>query len=224
MATVGIFAPVNVYDVEETRLREQVYGRYMPAGVNFVTVTDERNSVMLAAQSDFDRLMANIPSFFASLDTSGMDVIIYSGAIHPGLYEARSECAVPIVGPGEAALFVGSVLGLPTSILSINEQSTAMTYPFLDRLAAKPEIVSIVTSDFAVVDLVGDRGGAADAMVAAAKKAKADGARAVMYGSMTLGTLEVSHRITEETGLVVLDPLQISATTAHDICRARGVL
>lgn len=161
-------------------------------------------------------------SYFGHLPPGLWDVIIWAGAIDPGLNDIRKVAPVPVVGPGEASMFVAATLRAPVSVVTVDGHAVEQTYSMLDALSTKPLIASVRSMDMPVRRIVQDRELARRLLRREVEAAVgSDGAGAVYLGAMTLATLGVEDELRAAAGVPILSPLEIAAAAAAQVALAR---
>jgi Asp/Glu/hydantoin racemase len=117
-------------------------------------------------------------------------------------------------------MYVGSIIGAPLSIVTLDEWAVEMARTLIETLAVKPPIASIRAIGMPARQIVDDLKAARAATIREARNAVGDdGAAAIYLGAMTLGTLEVDVPLRRELGVPVLNPVQIAFGTAVQYLR-----
>lgn len=173
---------------------------------------------------------AALTGFLASEEAERCDVFVLAGAIDPGLKLARSTARRPVVGPFESTVLFSKVWGHRIGVLSSDALIAGATEALVDSLGAAEHVAGVHAIDFPVRDIV-TKIAAGDAtvqqevqqrLVERAREAKAAGATAIYFGSMTLGTVGAADRIRDEIGIPVIDPAAIALAVAMDAADLRG--
>jgi allantoin racemase len=223
MKTIGWCIPITGFTEQEKARRRAIIARWLPSDVSLEMVAIEGGPRFVDQKSDFGTVEKAGASFLASLDPKRYDVLISAGAIDPGLGTLRAAAPVPIVGPGEAGLFLAAVIGLPLSIVTIDEHAVAVAKELVEHLTVRPKIVSIRSIEMPARVIVDDLERAREATKREARAAvKEDGARAIYLGAMTLGTLDVDEPLRRELQVPILNPIEIALATAVQCLRARA--
>ena len=171
----------------------------------------------------FDEAIAAAGAWAEAMPKDRYDVLISAGALDPGLPLLRKLAPIPVIGPGEASLFVGFILGGPLSIVTVDEHAVAKTLDFLEQTRTKPVIASIRSLDVPVRQIVADLDRGREALRREARAAvEKDGATAIMLGAMTLGTLGVAQDLRDDLGVPVINPLEAAVQAALASVRAIG--
>jgi allantoin racemase len=201
----------------------QLLEAMLPSGIHLEAVSLPGPEFLDRAEH-FDQAIAAAAEWAATIPAGRYDVLVSAGALDPGLPQLRQLAPVPVVGPGEASLFIGFVLNRPLAIVTVDEYAVAKTHDFVRQTAVKPEIISIRSIDFPVRRIVSDLDGGRAALRREARQAvTADGAQSIMLGAMTLGTLGIAQDIREELGVPVINPLEAALSAAVATVRALGM-
>jgi allantoin racemase len=215
MPNIGLAFPISGFNDQEVELRLSLVRPMLPDGFTVGAIRGADSPKWLDSEGDFADAIAAACAFFAATDASTWDVILASGALDPGLPEVRKVCPVPLIGPGEAALFAASVVGRPLSVVTVDEHAVKAVVPFLEQTATKPPIVSTLSLGVPVREMVQDRARGVEAVLRTCRTAvERDGAQAIFLGSMTLGTLGVVEAVRDQLGVPVFDPLRIAVAQA----------
>jgi allantoin racemase len=222
VTTVGFINGSSGFTDEERALRASLYARYLP-GVEVRVEGIPGSPAFFDEGKHFTQALAAAQSYFSSLDKDAFDVIVWAGAIDPGLAELRALSPVPVIGPGEASMSLAAINGLPLSIVTVDEHAVPVSHAMLERVPSKPPIASVCHIGVPVRYLVNDRARGVEAVLDGARRAvEEDGAQAIYLGSMTLGTLGVDDALREQLHVTVFNPLRIAATTAMQLVIARS--
>lgn len=198
---------------EERRLR---YIRpHLPPDVDVKVVINSGGPEFLDRARDFGTAKESMYRDFAEFDPTAVDAVVVSGALDPGLPELRSKARVPVIGPGEASLFVASVIGEPLTIITVDEHAVEATHQLLRQVPAKPEIVSIRSTETPVRAVMDDMPAARAALLEQCQRAvQEDGAGAIYLGCMIYSMIDVMDDVRSSVNVPVIDPLAISLSAA----------
>lgn len=221
--TIVFWTPPSGYSAEERQRREAIVRQYVPDDFTLKTVAMRDAPPFLEKREDYERAVRIAAAELEALDLSGVDALVLAGAIDPALAQLRQLTPVPVIGPGEAAMYLGSILRKPLSIVTVDAPAAQQTEHFLAVTAVKPTIVSIRHIDTPIRVIVSNIDAAAEALRRACRVAiEKDGAGALYLGAMTLATLGISEDLRRDLGVPVLDPAQVAIRTAVECVRARG--
>jgi allantoin racemase len=220
---IGYATATSGYTGAEQARRTAILERLLPPNVVIDAVLLPGPEFLDRAEH-FDQAIAAAGEWAATVPPDRYDVIISAGALDPGLVQLRSILSIPVVGPGEASLGIGAALGRPLSIVTVDEYAVAKTAGFLAQTATKPPIASVRSMDFPVRRIVSDLDGGRDALRRHVRAAvREDGARTVMLGAMTLGTLGLDQELRDELGVPIINPLEAAMSAAVACIRAIGL-
>jgi allantoin racemase len=221
VTTVGFINGSSGFTDEERAFRAGLYSRFLP-GVEVRVEGIPDAPAFFDEGKHFGQALSAAERYFSTLEADRFDVIVWAGAIDPGLAELRALSPVPVVGPGEASMSLAAVNARPLSIVTVDEHAVPVSNAMLERVPAKPPIASVRHIGVPVRTLVNDRPRGVEAMLVEARLAvEEDGAQAIYLGSMTLGTLGVDDELRSQLGVAVFNPLRIAATTAMQLVTAR---
>jgi allantoin racemase len=77
-------------------------------------------------------------------EEQGFDAFVFGHFQEPGLYEARSACAIPVVGIGEASMLWASQMGGRIGLVSIDPVFTAIHQEQADRYGIGGRLSGVV--------------------------------------------------------------------------------
>jgi allantoin racemase len=219
---VGYATATSGYRDDEQARRNAILEAMLPPGITVEAVALPGPEFLDRAEH-FDEAIAAAAAWAAAMPADSFDVVISAGALDPGLPQLRKLAPVPIIGPGEASLFIGHLLGRSLSIVTVDEYAVAKAHVFVEQTATKPTIVSIRSIDFPVRRIVSDLDGGRAALRREVRAAvKEDGAAAIMLGAMTLGTLGITQELRDELGVPVINPLEAAIEAAIATVRSLG--
>jgi len=220
--SIGLIVGTSGYSDDEREHRRALLQRLLPPGC------EARVEAVMDGPEFFDRgdhfadAAEAAVSYFRRLPPGVWDVIIWAGAIDPGLNDIRTASPVPVVGPGEASMFVAATLRTPVSVVTVDEHAVEKTYSMLGVLSTKPPIASVRSMDMPVRRIVQDRELARRLLHREVEAAVgSDGAGAVYLGAMTLATLGVEEELRAAAGVPILSPLEVAAAAAAQVALAR---
>jgi allantoin racemase len=212
---IAVALPISGLSAEELSRRERVVRSHLPPDLVADIVTSPASPKFLDKQQHFGDAVDAAVEFFRSIDPAEYAVVVSAGALDPGLARARAACPVPVIGPGEASLYLASIFGRPLSIVTVDEFAVVATHEFLADVAVKPPIASVRSMDLPVSRMVRDLPLGVETLVRECGLAVSeDGAQALYLGSMTLGTLGVTESLQESLGVPVFDPMRIAMNAA----------
>jgi allantoin racemase len=220
--TIVYWTPPSGYSLEERERREAIVRRYVPDDFTLTTVAMRDAPPFLEKREDYEQAVKIATRELAALDLTGVDALVLAGAIDPALAQLRALASVPVIGPGEAAMYLGSILRKPLSIVTVDGPAAQQAEHFLAVTAVKPTIASIRHIDTPIRVIVGNIDAAVEAVRRECRAAvEHDGAGTLYLGAMTLATLGISEQLRREIGVPVLDPARVAIRTAVECVRAR---
>ncbi|HLJ61389.1 MAG TPA: aspartate/glutamate racemase family protein [bacterium] len=210
------------YDARENARRLEILRSYLSPGFTIDTLRPADGPKVLEQPEDFAQMQRAALGAVTGVAPDACGAIIAGGAVDPGLDALRAAARVPVVGPGEASLYLARLLGSRLAILTV-EPAVPGAYAMIQHVAAKPDVVVVRPMKTTVRKILADpdegRRVMREAAAAAIREDKAD----VLYlGSMTQGTLGITQDLRAQFGVPVLDPLPVSIRTAEQAAAARG--
>lgn len=101
----------------------------------------------------------------------------------PGVYAAREICCVPIVGPGEVAMLLASMLGHKFSIITVKKSVVPMFEIKAKKMGVEEKLVSIEYVNIPVLDLEKEAGRTIDELMKSINRATNEkGAEIIVLG------------------------------------------
>lgn len=221
MITIGLLIPTSGHSEEHLSFRLELAKKRVPESVEFRILVPPDAPEFLDQGDDFPRAIEAAGAYVARLADSGIDVIVASGAIDPGLDELRGAVGtIPVVGPGEAAMYAASVVGRPLCLVTVDEHAVVTAGRFLEKVQVKPPVTSIRSIDFPVRQCVENFDKARELVRAECRKAvHEDGAEAIYLGCMAFGVLGITDELRSHLGVPVFDPFAISTDLAYVIAQ-----
>jgi allantoin racemase len=163
----------------------------------------------LSIESAYEEYLA-VPATLEALrglEGQGVDGAIVGCFGDPGVDAARELCAMPVVGPGEAAMLLAASLGHRFAVVTVLDsivqplRRLAWTTGLLDKLA------SVRSVGIPVLELDADPGRTFDRMVEVGRQAvEVDRADTLVLGCMTMAFAERHRAIETALGVPVVSP------------------
>lgn len=145
---------------------------------------------------------AKMPEAARDLAARGVDAIIVSCCSDPGVREAASAVAVPVVGAGNAAALASLAYGQPVGVLGLTGRAPrAVSEALGDRLAASAAPHGVQTT----LDLL--RPEAVAACEEAARMLLKQGAGVICLACTGTATIGLPRRLAGALGVPVIDPV-----------------
>ena len=212
---------VTGYDPAENARRQDLIRTHVRPGFTIELMIPPDGPKILEQPPHFEHLHRVSLAAVRGLRPETCAAIVAGGAVDPGLADLRAATSIPVIGPGEAALFLARLLGKRLAILAV-EPAVAAAYAMIRAVSTKPDVVTVRPMRTTVRGILGNpdegRRIMREAAAAAVREDKAD---ALYLGSMTQGTLGMTRALQEEFGVPVLDPLPISIAAAEQAALAR---
>jgi allantoin racemase len=221
MHTILYYFFTSGYDDKEVARRLAIVTPLLPDNYKILFKNASSAPDYLDRAEEITSSVKTSAEWISSLTSDDCDVVITGVALDPGLPSLRSNSSVPLVGPGEASLFIASLLGLPTSILVAENQKEA-GQQFVDQTISKPEIVSIRSVGITIRTIISDFERGKITLANAARAAiYEDRAQALYLGSMTFPTLGILPELRRNLNVPVYDPLRTAIKAAIEVVEAR---
>jgi len=213
---------VTGYEAKEDARRLEILRSLVRPGFTIEVVVPPDGPKILEAPDDFAQAHRARLAVVRSIAPDACGAIIAAGAVDPGLRDLRAAARVPVIGPGEASLFVARLLGSRLVILTV-EPAAAAGREMLRNVAARPEFATVRSMTTTVRKLLADPDAGRRLMreeaAAAVREERAD---VIYLGSMTQGSLGVAEDLRAQLGVPVIDPLPVSVHAAEEAAAARG--
>ena len=186
------------------------------------TYTPHRTAAHLARDDALRPLgVAQVVENAVRAEREGYDAVAITIVQDLGLREARARVRIPVAGYGEAAMRAAAETG-PFAVVAfdrgIAEQIDAEIAAL--GLGARALPTELVDTDYgAVVDAFDRPERLASAFAAAARRAVARGARAVVPGQTIMAEALWQHGVREVDGVPVIDALGVTVAAAEAMAR-----
>ena len=163
------------------------------------------------------------PDRVEQAEREGYDAVVMHCCSDPGLDEARSRVAIPVIGPGEATLRAGAILGRRIGMTVPGTDSVAHHREQVRGLGLADRVVGLEPIDKPIGKYASqDPEAMTDALVAAAERLVARGADVICPSGLAFIPVRVSAaEVSERIGVPVLDPALLSVRSAETLHAAR---
>jgi len=150
-------------------------------------------------------------------ERKGYDAAILGCAGDPGLDAMREiTTKMLVVGPGQASMLVGAMLGHRFSIVTIEDSMVASSYEQAYKAGVLEKLASVVSVNIPVLELLVNRDESLRKIIELGKKAvKEDRADCLVLGCMTMGFLDVAEEIEKAVGVPVVNPSKVGLKVAE---------
>lgn len=146
-------------------------------------VTVERGPTSI--ESEFDEALAvpDVLNKIREAEQEGCDAVVVSCFLDPGVAAGRELVAIPVVGPGEAAMHLAALLGLRFSVVTVLDEIVAAIHRRCWAAGLGSRLASVRAIDTPVLELHTDQQGLVVSLVEQCIKAvKEDDAHALVLG------------------------------------------
>ena len=157
------------------------------------------------------------PEACARAAGEGYDAVIMHCCSDPGLYESRRRTAIPVIGPGEATLRAGAILGRSIGMTVPSDAAVAHHWRQVRDVGVTEHVIGLEPINRPIGDYGRqDASAMTDALVAAAQRLVDRGADVICPSGLAFIPVRVSAReASERLGVPVLDPALIAVRTAE---------
>lgn len=230
MKTIGWLISSSGFSDQEMARRTGQLVRHLRDGFEVKIIVPPDSPPFLDSPEALATSDAAIKNFLAGEDSAVAAAYVLAGAIDPGLDQARAVSRRPVVGPFESNLLFAKIRKLKLGILSSDPLIAGATRGLIERLHAREQVASVTDIGFPVREIVnaiaaGDPDVEVDVqrrLIDGAHEAKAAGANAIYFGSMTLGTVGAEQLISAEVGINVINPAAVALAVAMDVAGQEG--
>ena len=154
------------------------------------------------------------PEILEILREKKYDAAIINCFANPCIDAAKEASDKPVVGPGEAALYLSLLLGDRISIISPVDITVPQFRLNVRKMGIEKRIASIRSVKIDVKDLEDDRGATTDAIMREAKKSiEIDGTDVVVLGCT--GMAYVADEIRKRLSVPIIEPLNAALKVAE---------
>ncbi len=157
------------------------------------------------------------PEACARAAADGYDAVIMHCCSDPGLYEARRHTRIPVIGPGEATLRAGLVMGRSIGMTVPSDAAVAHHWRQIRDVGVAEHVIGVEPINRPIGAYAGqDAAAMTDALTAAAQRLVARGADVICPSGLAFVPVRVSAReVSDRLGVPVLDPAHIAVRTAE---------
>jgi allantoin racemase len=149
-------------------------------------------------------------------EREGFDGIAMGCLLEPGVVAAKEAVRIPVVGAGEAALFVALLVGERIGIVSSSVPGAVSTMRMVRSHGLENKVVAVLPINSRPLDFAHRRSGIPEAMLAQAKRAVEQYGADVIIG---YGGLNVIQRLREELPVPVVSPVQAQIVLVEALVR-----
>jgi len=157
------------------------------------------------------------------MEKKGYDAAILGCAGDPGL-DAMRELTdkMLVVGPGQASMLAGAMLGHKFSIVTIDDNMIASSYELAFKAGVLDKLASVVSVNIPVLELLVNREKSLESIINAGKKAvKEDRADVLVFGCMSMGFLDIAEEVEKAVGVPVVNPSRVGLKMAEALAGSK---
>jgi allantoin racemase len=177
-------------------------------------------------ESEFDLALAQPETIRECMRASddGCDAAVIACFGDPGGAGAKEALEIPIVGEGEAALHLASMLGRRLAIITVRQETVPFMVAMTERAGLGSKLASVRPVDFGVMDFSLEC--IPDVVAQSEAAVTQDGADVIVMGCTGTGVdmaAEVSRQLAERVGayVPVIDPVRAALGLA-ELCARHG--
>jgi allantoin racemase len=171
-------------------------------------------------ESKFDLALAQPDTIRRCIEAErdGVDAVVIACFGDPGGDGAKEATAIPIIGEGEAALHVGSLLGSCFSIITVQQETVPFMMSMVERAGLASKQASVRPVAFGVMDFGLDC--VPEVVDQATRCVLEDGAEVIVMGCTGTGTdmvPEIANQLAARVGtyVPVIDPVRAAVSLAE---------
>jgi allantoin racemase len=219
--SIRVVVPVLFSDELVEKARHE-YDNAAGLGVemSYVCIENGTNTI----ESEFDRALAQPETIRCCLqaERDGVDAVVLACFGDPGAEGAKEATTIPIVGEGEAALHLGSLLGTRLSIITVQRETVPFMIAMASRVGFGGKLASVRPVDFGVMDF--SLAAVAEVVEQAYLAVTEDGADVIVMGCTGTGVdmvPEITRVLAERVGsyVPVIDPVRAAVSLAEACAR-----
>ncbi|MDP6705770.1 MAG: aspartate/glutamate racemase family protein [Alphaproteobacteria bacterium] len=174
------------------------------AGTEIVAVRPEFGPSTIESYYDAHLAAPGIIDEVVKGEAESIDAFVIAGFLDPALQACREATSRPVVGAGEAALDVASMLAARYAIVTVLPRVRVQIEEMVRAYGCEGKVTSVRTTPLSVHEIAADPTGTAETLGAEAKRAKAeDGAEAIVLGCA--GFADFALELEAELEMPVLD-------------------
>jgi len=194
------------------------YARAAPPGCSVDVVYLEEGPASI--EDERDEIFA-APGTIARVQEAqreGIDAVVISCMLDPGLHAARESVHIPVLGPAQTSMHVAAMLAGDFSIITVTQSLIAPLQRRARQYGLSACLKSIYSLDIPVLDVESNRAEVRNRVFQASRRAiEQDGASSIILGCTRLsGLAEELHQELKRLGmnLPILDPALLSIRLA----------
>jgi allantoin racemase len=175
-------------------------------------------------ESQFDLALAQPDTIRLCVEAErdGAEAVILACFGDPGAAGGKEMTAIPIIGEGEAALHLGSLLGTKITIITVRQETVPFMVAMTERVGMGSKLASVRPVDFGVMDF--GLGCVPDVVEQATRAVEQDGADVIVMGCTGTGVdmvPQITSQLAERVGayVPVIDPVRAAISLAEACAR-----
>lgn len=207
--------------IPELERRKKILESHADGGTSIgITDLDEGPSSIESSYEEYLSVPGAV-KMAVQAEKDGYDGIILGCFGDPGLDALREMVKIPVVGPGETAMHLASLLGRRFSIVTVLDS----VRPSLERMASVAgldrKLASVRAVNIPVLELRRDTGVSFNRMMEESRNAiREDRADVIVLGCMSMAFMDVAERIQESLGVPVVNPAVASLKVLEGLVKA----
>ena len=177
-------------------------------------------------ESEFDEALSVPDTIRKAIDAQsrGANAIIIDCMGDPGLQACREVVTIPVIGPSQTAMHIGSLLGHRFSFVTVLDRLRAMVGKLVASYGLSDNYASFRAVDIPVLDIGHDLGALNAALAREATAAvKEDGADVIVLGCtgfLGCATAMRSQLLAAGCDVPVIDPIPLAVHVADALVKA----
>jgi allantoin racemase len=149
-------------------------------------------------------------------EARGFNGVILGVGNDAGVVGAREAVRIPVVGPCEASLMVGAMLGYRCALVTVLPNLAPTMWEAIRRVGLAERVAAIRTIGTRVLEARGDRARTLGLVIEQGQQAvRENGADTVILAGMTLAFLDEDETLRSEIGVPVVNPLPVAVRMAE---------
>lgn len=194
------------------------YEQAAPPGCSVDVVYLEQGPVSIQNERDVACAAPGTIARVQEAEREGMDAVVISCMLDPGLHAARECVQIPVLGPAQTSMHVASMLAGPFSIITVMPNLITPLQRRARQYGLSSFLRSVYSVDVPVLDVEASHAEIRKRLLLASRRAiEQDGAEGIILGCTRLsGLAEELHQELKCLGLTlpVLDPALVSIRLA----------
>ena len=202
---------------DEKKRREFILNRIASPGTLVEIKQVEKGPHSIENAIDEYESLPNIMKFLLE-NQKNYDALILGCAGDAGIEGVREQAHIPIVGPGESSLLLGTVGDLKFSMITVSEERAATKRRMVrDAGLDSNRLVSSYATGIPVMEMVKDPAKTKMVLVEKMREAQKKNADVMLLGCMTIAFMEPSllNEAVNEAGMPLINPIVTAVKMAE---------